>query len=74
VQRLSSFQDKVTPALGVSVKLHVSMKHVRSVRTLTADSDATHGEVSFSSKKDATGSEVSFQVPKVGISAIVVIE
>lgn len=74
VQRLSSFQDKVTPALGVGVKLHVPMKHVRSVRTLTADSDATHGEVSFSSKKDATGSEVSFQVPKVGISAIVVIE
>lgn len=74
VQRLSSFQDKVTPVSGIALKVHVPMKRVGSVQALTADSDATHGDVDFSSEKDPTGSEVSIQILKLGISTIVVIE
>jgi hypothetical protein len=74
VQRLSSFEDKVTPVSGISMKLRVPMKRVRSVQALTVDEYATHGKIDFVSEKDPNGSLVSIQVPHLGISTIVVVE
>jgi hypothetical protein len=74
VQRVSSYEDKVTPATGISIQVRVPNKHVRSVQALTVDTYATRGKVEFTSQKDPNGSLISFDVPNLGISTIVVIE
>lgn len=74
VRRISSFEDKVTPASGIAVKVHVPMKRVRSVDALTADESATQGKIKFAAAEAQTGSEVSFQLPDVEISTIIVIQ
>lgn len=74
VQRVSSFEDKVTPVSGIALKVQVPMKKVRSVQAMSVDTYVTHGNIEFSSQKNANGSEVSFNVQNLGISTIVVIE
>ncbi len=74
VQRISSFEDKVTPASDISLKLHVPVKKVRSVEALTADESATQGTVEFTAVQAEGGSDVSFQVPSLDISTIIVIQ
>ncbi|MGZ5543443.1 MAG: hypothetical protein ACXWIU_02110 [Limisphaerales bacterium] len=74
VQRISSFEDKVTPVFDISLKLHVPLKQVRSVEALTADESATQGTVEFAAAQVEDGSDISFQVPSLDISTIIVIQ
>jgi len=74
VKRISSFEDKVTPVSGISLKLHVPLQEVRAVQALTADESATTGKIEFVATKGKNGSDVSFQLPDLGISTMVVIE
>ncbi|MGZ5566819.1 MAG: glycoside hydrolase family 66 protein, partial [Limisphaerales bacterium] len=74
VQRISSFEDKVTPVANISLKLHVPLKQVRSVEALTADESATQGTVEFTAAQVEDGSDISFQVPSLDISTIIVIQ
>lgn len=74
VQRISSFEDKVTPVSGISLKVQVPMRKVHTVEAMSVDTYVTHGKIEFSSQKDADGSQVSFNVSNLGISTIVVIE
>lgn len=76
IQRLSSFEDRVTPAteMGLSVKVHDDAK---SVKLLTADEKGTRGALKFDAQPESgesSGTLVSTKIPRLDISAILLIE
>jgi hypothetical protein len=75
VERLSSFEDKVTPAKDVAFALTAPFK-VRAVTLYTADAGAgaVPTPLKFKSGPPTDGSLIQVQVPQLHISAIVVID
>ncbi|MBI3852047.1 MAG: hypothetical protein HY298_17450 [Verrucomicrobia bacterium] len=74
VQRLSSFEDKVTPALHAHLTCRVPFARVKSMRALTADAGATTGALPFTMRHDGTGAVVETTIPRLDIATVVVIE
>jgi hypothetical protein len=74
IQRLSSFEDKVVPALDVHVSVRVPMRKVRSVRALTADTDGSFGPLQFHGTPAGDQILVETTLPHLETSAMVVIE
>jgi hypothetical protein len=71
VRRLSSFEDTVTPASEVHVKVHVPFAKLRSVMSYSADQGTAKGRLSFVSCPNANGAEVEFTVPQLDIAAVI---
>jgi pimeloyl-ACP methyl ester carboxylesterase len=74
VQRISSFQDKVRPASNVRLQVRVPFAKVRSVKAITADSQATRGIIPFRRKADTRGTLLEITIPSLSISTILVVE
>ena len=74
IQRLSSFEDKVTPATDVGLQVRVPFKKVRKVRVLTADEPPASGAVPFTSRAEKGSAVVDFKLKRLAVSAIAVIE
>jgi hypothetical protein len=70
VQRISSFEDRVTPASDVRVRLRCATKP-KTITALSADESATRGAVKF---KSAGDDEIEFVIPRIDISTILVVE
>lgn len=73
VRRLSSFEDKVTPAADVALSVAVPGV-VRSVRVLTADANATSGPLKFLNLGAGNGGMIETKIPRLDIHSIVIIE
>ena len=73
VQRLSSFEDKVTPAKDIGLSIAVP-PNVKSVRLLTADAEGSSGPLVFKATGIGDESRIETKIPKLDISAILVIE
>jgi hypothetical protein len=74
VQKLSSFEDKVTPVTEVCVSVRLPFKNVHSVRALTADANGTSGALKFTTQKDGKETIAEFALDKLEIATIVVCE
>jgi len=74
VARLSSFEDRVTPASDVRLRIRCRGLRPRSVTALTCDPDATRGAVPFIVTSDASGVVVETTVSKIALSTILCIE
>jgi hypothetical protein len=74
VARLSSFEDRVTPAREVHLVVRVPFREVRSVRALTADGDGTSGPLRFAVTSAGKASLVETWVPCVQLGTILVLE
>ena len=74
VERLSSYEDKVHPAQGIHITLHVPFRRVHSVRALTADRNGTAGQLEFTTKPEANGAILEATVPRLEIETILVVE
>jgi hypothetical protein len=74
IERLSSFEDKVTPAADLSIRVRVPMAAVKSVTLLSADAKATTGPISQTTDPSSGDLFVEFKVPKLAISSMAVIE
>jgi hypothetical protein len=74
VQRLSSFQDKVEPVSDLRLSVRVPFKAVRSVRALTADPNASSGDLAFTTHVQHDDSSVEVSIPRLDIATILVIE
>lgn len=74
VERLSSFDDRMTPATDITLKVRVPFKEVQSLTIQTADRDGAHGDLAFSTEPTETGIVLKFTVPRLDISALVVAE
>jgi hypothetical protein len=73
VARLSSFDDKVTSAEGVSLAALVPFSKVQSVTVLTADAGGTSGPLDFKHSAHARGTLVEVTIPRLQIAALLVI-
>jgi hypothetical protein len=73
-QRLSSFEDKVTPVADLRIAVRVPLKKVHSVRALTADSAATSGTLQFTPAANGRATLVQLTLPRLEIATILVIE
>ena len=74
IQRLSSFEDKVAPALDIGLEVRVNLKKVHQVRLLTADEAQSPGAVPFTSRAEKGDTVVEFKINRLMVSAIAVIE
>jgi len=74
VQRLSSFDDKVTPVADLRVAVRVPLKMVRSVRALTADTAATCGVLRFTCTPNGRGTLVQVTLPHLEVATILAID
>ena len=74
VQRLSSFEEEVTPATDLREAVRVPSKKVRSVRALTADVGATVGALRFSATPRGRETLVETTVPRLQIATMLRIE
>jgi len=73
IQRLSSFEDKVTPAKDFTISV-ATPQYVATARILTADPGGTSGPLKFLGLGAGNGATVQATIPRLDISAIVVIE
>jgi hypothetical protein len=71
VQRLSSFEDKVTPASDIKLSVRVPFAKARTVNVQTADANGTSGKLKFDTKPDGSETVVEFVVPRLDVSAII---
>lgn len=74
VQRLSSFEDKVTVVRNLRLAVRVPFQHVRSVRALTAEADSTAGRLDFSTTGAGGQALVETSLPHLAVEAILVFE
>ncbi len=72
VQKISSFEDKVTPVKDLKVTVRVPFRKVRSVRLLTADEGASEGEVKFERVESNGLITVVVTMPRLEIASILV--
>ena len=73
IQKVSSFEDKINPAADVQIEVRVPFRRVRAVRILSAES-APGEKLQFTARWEGGRSFVKTVVPRLDISAILVIE
>lgn len=71
VLRISSFEDSVTPASDVRLKVRVPLARVRSVTSYSADERTTCGRLAFVSRQAEKEAEVEFTILHLDIAAII---
>ncbi len=74
VQRLSSFDDKVTPAEYLTLTVRTPFKNTGAVNIQTADASAKPGSLKYKTLHEGSGTVVSMNVSRLDISAIITIE
>jgi hypothetical protein len=74
IERLSSFDDKVTPAMDTALHVRVPFTAIRDVTLVTADERGTSGSLKFDAKSDGEEVIIGLTVPRLDVSAILVIE
>src|SRR5262249_3951643 len=74
VERVSSFEDRVTPARDIRLICRVPFIKVRSVRALTADSEGSSGPLAFTVRRDGSEQIIETTLPKLHLASIVAIE
>ncbi len=74
VRRLSSFEDAVTPASDVRIRVRVPFANVRTVTGYSADEGTSKGRLSLVLRQVGTGAEVEFTVTRLDIAAIIEIK
>jgi hypothetical protein len=73
VERVSSFEDRVTPATDVRLRVRLPMDSASETLCSTADSRGTSGSLAFKLAQADGQSSVEFTVPRLEISAILTI-
>ena len=64
VQRLSSFDDKVTPATNIKIALLAPFQKIKTVRLDSADPAAAAGKLPFTEEEVDGKNVVTFTVPR----------
>jgi hypothetical protein len=74
IERLSSFEDKVTAAANIRLTAGVPFPYIRSVGVHSADAGTFTGPLKFISTIDGADTVVEFTLPQLETSAIIVID
>ncbi len=73
IQRLSSFEDRVTPATDVKLTVRVPMNAAGDAILRTADEQGTRGPLKFTARAEGGDALVDVHIPRIDVSAIIVI-
>ncbi len=73
IQRLSSFEEKITPATDIAILVRAKGP-IRHVRLLTADEKGTAGELQFQTMAEGERTAVSVTIPRLDVSALMLVE
>jgi hypothetical protein len=71
VQRLSSFEDKVTSADDLKIAVRVPMAKVREGSIETPDANSTSGRLEFAADEESGSTIIEFTIPRLTINALV---
>ncbi len=74
IERLSSFEDRVTPAEHLTVSVRVPFKGVKSVRVSTADEGIASGPVEYTAKEEDGATALTVQIPRLDVATMLIIE
>ena len=74
IERLSSFEDKVTPAENITVSVRVPFKNVTSVEISSADTQTLSGKSDFTATPQDAGTLVTFTLPRLEIGLIALVK
>jgi hypothetical protein len=74
IERLSSFEDRVTPAEDLTVTVRVPFKEIKTVRVSTADEGVASGPVEYTAKEEGSGKALTVKIPRLDIATMLVIE
>jgi hypothetical protein len=74
VQRVSSFEDRVSPVSQLRLRIRCRSDRVASVKALSADAEGTRGAIGFTTRPDQDFTIVEVTVPRVFVSTILLIE
>jgi hypothetical protein len=74
IERLSSFEDRVTPAEHLAVSVRVPFREVKSVRVSTADEGIASGPVEYTVEEEKDGKTLTVQIPRLDIAMMLIIE
>jgi hypothetical protein len=74
VERQSSFEDKVTPAADLKLRVRVPFEKVSKVTVHTADDGSSSGPLQFSTTEKQGDTFVETTVPSLKINCLIVIE
>lgn len=74
IRRLSSFDDNVTPAENVTLHVNVPFPDARNIRIESADLETSKQFANVSMTKEPTSTIATFTVPRLQISALVIVE
>ncbi len=74
IERLSSYEDRVTPAENMTVSVRVPFKEIKSVRTSTADEGVATGPVKYKAKEEEGGKCITVKVLRLDVALMVIVE
>jgi hypothetical protein len=74
IRKLSSFEDEVKPATNIKLSVRVPFTTVRDVTLHTADENVSAGPIEHKARRDGDETIVEAVVPRVDVSAILVID
>jgi hypothetical protein len=74
IERVSSFEDRVTPAENLTVSVRVPFKSIKSAKLSSVDEGIASGQVEHSEKEDSEGCIVTVQVPRLDVAQLLIIE
>ena len=74
VERLNSFEDKVTPATDLRVTLAVPRSKVSNVHVYSAADAGASGTLHYTIRADASGVLLEMTIPRIEISAVLLVE
>jgi hypothetical protein len=74
VQKVSDFEDRVNPVSSLRLHVRCESGQPKSVKALSADAAATHGELQFTAKQEGIETVLDITVPRIDVSTILVIE
>jgi hypothetical protein len=74
ITRLSSFEDRITPAADVKLQIRCRPAAPNSVQAITADEGATSGKLPFRVRQDQDDVVVELTVPLLNVATMLVME
>jgi len=74
VQRLSSFEDKITPAMNLKLRIRYRARASTTVKALSADANATHDLIPFTPGAKGDVNYVDLTLPRVEVSTLLIIQ
>jgi hypothetical protein len=74
IERLSSYEDRVTPAENLTVSVLVPFKDIKSVRVSTADEGIPSGLIEYTAKEEDNGVVITMKIPRLDVAMMLTVE